>query len=253
MARNINSAYRILEIVNQLRSAADKTITKEVWSDIFKITEKDQNKKSVVISRCLADLHDEVEYISSEMESYEFTSNLYIPSLNKCKTAFAIKFLETQWSQPKQQLSNEVPIVLGFLSEILPNEELLIEQSSLEELTKLAEDLRKTLKKSTLPSYAKSIIEKHLFKIEDALISYKSIGAKAFQEVMKSAYGEVIANEEIFIQAKGSKELGKLSMLWQKTKNVIDGVVSSNDRIEGVKGMAEKGIKLLEFIDKLNV
>lgn len=79
------------------------------------------------------------------------------------------------------------------------------------------------------------------------------MGSKAFQDVLKSAYGEVITNEELFISAKGSKEFGKLANIWQKTKKLVDGVISANKSIDGFTGMADKAVKLLEFIDKLNV
>jgi len=133
----------------------------------------------------------------------------------------------------------------------LPNEEDLVDPASLEELSKMAADLRVLLKESTLPAHTKNIIEKHLSKIEEAISSYSIVGAKALEEVMQSAYGEVISNEAIFKEAKGSEELSKLSNIWQKTKSVLDGVVSTNKRIGGVQGMAEKGHSLIEFIQGL--
>ena len=159
----------------------------------------------------------------------------------------------SKWQSMKQQITPEVPIALGFCSEILPNEESLINEDDLGELKKMAADLRKSLSESTLPEYTQSIIEKHIVKIEEALAKYRAVGAKAFEEVMQSAYGEVIANEQAFKEAKGSPELGKLSSMWQKTKSILDGVVDANRRIGAIGGMAEKGQKVLEFLNNLNV
>ncbi len=251
MAKNINSAYRIKEILDSTKSKNDKTPAYEVWAEIFDLSENDQHKRNFCISRCLADLHDEVEHVRSEMLKAGYTSNLYEPTLNKCNAIFAVQHIPGQWAQPKQQITPEVSTVLGFCSEVLPNEEDLVDQTSLEELRKMASELRETLKDSTLAPYLKNIIEKHLSKIEEAISSYRAVGAKALEEVMQSAYGEVISNEEIFKEAKGSEELSKLSALWQKTKSVLDGVVSVNKRIGGVQGMAEKGQSLLELIQNL--
>ena len=251
MAKNINSAYRIKEILDSVKTKADKLPAHEVWSEIFGLIETDQHKKNFSISRCLADLHDEVEHVRSEMLKAGYTSNLYNPTLNKCNSIFAVQLIPGQWAQPKQQITPEISTVLGFCSEILPNEEDLVDPTSLEELSKMAADLRELLTESTLPPYTKNIIDKHLSKIEDAISSYSVVGAKALEEVMQSAYGEVISNEEIFKEAKGSKELSKLSSIWQKTKSVLDGVVSANKHIGGVQGMAEKGQSLIEFIQEL--
>ncbi|EKT4488261.1 MULTISPECIES: hypothetical protein [Shewanella] len=251
MAKNINSAYRIKSILDKVKGKADKTPAHEVWSEVFGLNESDQHKRNFAISRCLADLHDEVEVIRGEMLKAGYTSSLYEPSLNKCNATFAVQLIPGHWAQSKQQITPEVLTVLGFCSEILPNEEELIDQSSLDELRKMAVELREALRGSTLPPYTQNIIEKHLSKIEEAISSYKAVGAKALEEVVQSAYGEVILNEGVFKEAKGSEELNKLSSIWQKTKNLLDGVVSANKRIAGVQGMAEKGQSLLEFIQGL--
>lgn len=60
-------------------------------------------------------------------------------------------------------------------------------------------------------------------------------------KVMQSAYGEVIAIEAVFEEASGSDEIGKLSLMWQKAKSVLDGFVDTNKRIGAMQGMAEKG------------
>lgn len=253
MAKNINSAYRIKEIINSARNKAENINTHEVWADIFGIKEADQNRKNFSISRCLADLHDEVEHVRSEMQRLGYSVNLYNSSLNKCNSVFAVHAIMSSWKSLKQQITPEVAIALGFCSEILPNEEDLLDEESLEQLRKLAKDLRETLEKSTLPQYTISIIQKHLVKIEEALTTYKIVGAKALDEVLQAAYGEVIANEAIFEQAKGSTELSKLSLMWQKTKSVLDGIATSNDRLGAIQGMAEKGQKVIEFLENFNV
>ena len=253
MPKNINSAYRIREILNIAKTKQDKSLAHEVWADIFQIDEQDQHKKNVAISRCLADLHDEVEFVRSEMTKLGFTENLYSSSLNKCNAVFAVQSLMGTWQAPKQQITPDVPVALGFCSEILPNEEDLIDEDSLDELKKMASDLRECLVSSELPIYTKQIIEKHLRKIEEAITKYKAVGAKALEEVMQSAYGEVIASEGIFEEARGSKELSKLSAMWQKTKSVLDGVASTNKRLGGIQGMAEKGQKVIEFLENINV
>lgn len=253
MAKNINSAFRIREILNSVKEKAITKITHDVWGEAFNISEKNIQKKVFTVSRCLADLHDEVELVRNDMLTLGYTSNLYEPSLNKCNGIFSVQSIMGKWQPLKLQITPDIIIALGFCSEIIPNEEDLIEQASLDELSGLAGDLRETLKDSVLPPYTKSIIEKHLSKIEGAISSYRAVGAKALEDVMQSAYGEIVANETVLQKEKGSEELSKLSKLWQKTKEVLDGAVSINKRIGAVQGMTKKGQKLIEFLQDLNV
>ncbi|MGS0726363.1 hypothetical protein ACVBIO_14905 [Shewanella sp. 0m-8] len=251
MAVNINSAYRVREILKIVSTKPDKTPCHEVWSEVFKIEETDASRKNFRISRCLADLHDEVEFIRSEMLKLGYSSELYNSSLNACNSIFAVQLITSQWSSPKQQIRPEILVALGFCSEILPNEEELVDLTNLEELASMAAELKSTLASSTLPPYTIHIIEKHLSKIEDAISKYRAVGSKALEEVVQSAYGEVIANEEAFKEAKGSTEVQKLSAMWQKTKSVLDGVVSAEKRLGAAQGMAQKGSDLLEFIQHI--
>ncbi|MEO2282057.1 hypothetical protein [Pseudoalteromonas pernae] len=253
MPQNINSAYRIREILNSLRSKPDNTPTHEIWAEVFSLEESDQDRKNVSIARCLADLHDEVELVRDEMLKLGYSENLFDSSLKKCNTVFAVQSIMGQWKGHKQQITPEVIVALGFCSEILPNEEELIDESNLDELRDMASDLRASLTQSNLPVHTKHIIEKHLNKIDEAIFKYKVVGAKALNEVMQSAYGEVIVSEAVFEEARGSEELGKLSAMWQKTKSVLDGVVDTNKRIAAMQGMAEKGQKVLEFLENINV
>lgn len=253
MAKNINSASRILSIIDSVKAKSDATPVHDVWGEVFSIENKDRSRKTFAVSRCLADLHDEVEFVRSEMTRLGYSENLYNTTLNKCNALFAVQALMSKWQSMKQQITPEVPIALGFCSEILPNEEDPIDEDSLDDLKRMAADLREALSGSKLPKYTQNIIDKHITKIEEALAKYRAVGAKAFEEVLQSAYGEVIANEQAFKEAKGSAELGKLSAMWQKTKSALDGVVDANRRLGAAGGMAEKGQKVLEFLDKLNV
>ena len=247
MSNNINSAFRIKSVLETVRKHKDNVKVHEVWSELFSIEEEDVSLRNFSIAKHLSELHQEVENIKSEMSKQDFSQSLYLPSLTKCNSLFGVHVLMSTWNSVNKNITGEVMTVLGFCEEILPNEEQLIDVEDLEKLKELAGELREALSSSELPERALKIISKHLEAIESAIASYQVVGAKAFEETIKSAYGEVIANQEIFEEAKGSVELGKLALLWQKTKTVLDGVVSVNKRLGGMQGIIEKGQKLVEF------
>ncbi|TOB30563.1 hypothetical protein, partial [Vibrio parahaemolyticus] len=76
----------------------DKAPSHQVWAEVFKIEETDASKKNFRISRCLADLHDEVELIRSEMVKLGYSPELYNSSLNSCNNVFAVQLVTSQWS-----------------------------------------------------------------------------------------------------------------------------------------------------------
>ena len=88
MAKNVNSAYRSREIINAVKSNQDKTPVHEVWASVFSIEEPDRHRRNFAISRCLADLHDEVELVRNEMLKLGYSEDLYTPSLNRCNSIF---------------------------------------------------------------------------------------------------------------------------------------------------------------------
>lgn len=251
MAVHINSAYRVREVLKMISKKPDKTPCHEVWAEVFKIEESDLSRKNFRISRCLADLHDEVELVRSEMLKLEYSPELYASSLNSCNSIFAVQQVTGQIVSLKQNIKPEVLITLGFCSEILPNEEELIDVTNLDELAKMATELKAKLASSTLPQYTISIIEKHLNKIEEAISKYRAVGSKAFSEVIQSAYGEVIDNGDIFKESKDTPEVQGLANMWQKAQTVLDGVVSANKRLGAAEGMANRGADMIEFIQNI--
>ncbi|MCP5415210.1 MAG: hypothetical protein H6961_11460 [Chromatiaceae bacterium] len=251
MPTNINAAFRIREILESVVGNPDNEQVLKVWAKLFEIQEPNQHRRGVAVSRVLADLHDEVELVRSEMNRLGYSPGLYDGALDKCNRVFAGHAIMGQWNSLKQHITADVRIALGFCSEILPNEENQIDLSDLQDLRALAAELRAQLEKSELSARAKAVVEKHLAKIEEALASYAAVGVKGLEEAMQSAYGEVITNEAVFEEAKGSTELGMLSKLWKKTKTVIDGVTTINKGLGSAQGIAEKGRQLIEYIQNL--
>jgi hypothetical protein len=249
MAKNINSAYRVREILKLVSSQNDKLKVNEVWSSIFGLEEKNPAKVNSTLSRLLADLHDEVESTREDMFALEYSNELFSPSLDKCNQIFSPHLLMATWQSVKQQLNPEVINTLGFCSEILPNEEDLVDIKQLEELKDLALKLRESLANSTLPKHVLRTVKKHLVKIEDALILYKISGIKEFGEALQAACGEVVTNEELHDpQIIKTEEVSLLKKTWSKSKEIMDGVVSAEKRISAVNKVAEKSQGLIEYI-----
>ena len=217
MSENKNSALRIKNLLEQARSIPNKPVA-EVWKEIFNINVEDNNKLHFEVSRCLNLLHDEVEFLRGEMKETNYSAYLYDPSINKINQIIGVHTITASWDGYQKQITPEIILCLGFCSEILPPDEKDVSEEEIGEIIELVNSLEENLIDSDLPPYTKRIIRKHIDKIKDALESYTIIGAKAFNDVVQAAYGEVIDNAAIFEESKDSKEVAGLAKVWQKVK-----------------------------------
>lgn len=250
MSENKNSALRIKTILTQASKIPNKAVT-EVWRDIFNIEAKDGNKLNFEVSRCLNLLHDEVEVLRDLMGKTNYSHNLYDPSLNRINQIIGVHTITSKWESYKKQITPEVILCLGFCSEILPPDEKEIPEGELKEIIELVHSLESSIVDSSLPSYVRRIISKHIDNITQALESYTVVGARAFNDVVQSAYGEVIDNAAIFEEAKESSEVRRLAKIWQKVKVISDNAVVLEKVISATGKLAEHTTKAIEFIQRL--
>jgi len=251
MNDHINSAFRVLDILERAKKKGEKEKVHEVWAAIFEIEEADQNKKNFEVSRCLNQLHEEVETIRRQMSSTDFQSKLYEPWLNRINGILAVHALMNEWQGMKNTISGEVLLCLGFCKQILPDEESLIDEADVKELDEILASLEATLSDSTLPEFTQNLIRTHVESIRRALHSYNIVGAKALQAAMKSAVGEVVANDVVFTDARESEEVTKVGELLRKLHCVTEKIVKSEKVVSAGVNLGQHGAKALEIIEKL--
>jgi len=245
-----NSAFRIKQLLEKAKNIPNQAVA-EVWKDIFKIEAENNNKLHFEVSRCLNLLHGEVEFLREEMTSTEYSPFLYDPYLNKINQIIGIHTINSSWQSYQKQIAPEVILCLGFCSEILPADEHEIPGDQIEEITKLVQSLEASINDSVLPAYTKKIIQKHILKIREALESYTIIGAKAFNDVVQAAYGEVIDNGSIFEESKSSEEVSNLARIWNKVKAVSDDAVIVDKGVSATQNLAEHTARAIEYIQGL--
>lgn len=251
MSNHINSAFRVLEILEKAKNKGEREKVADVWASIFGIEISDQNKRNFEISRCLNQLHDEVEIVLHQMSATNFESKLYNPWLNRLGNIFAVQTLMSEWQGVRNIISGEILLCLGFCQQILPDEESLIDEEDVQELQEILESLEAMLGGSTLPNYTQKIIRNHVDSIRLALRSYNIVGAKAFQAAMNSAIGEIVANDVVFADAKESDEVTKVGVLLRKLHGVTETIVKSEKFVSASVKLGQHGARALEIIEKL--
>lgn len=241
----------MLDLLSKASRHEDSHKVFEVWADVFEIDENDQNKINLEISRCLNLMQDEIDSIQKDMglpALDEFHCASILKSVNQL---FAVHMLMSGWQGQRDKLTREVFLCLGYCREVLPDEESLISKNDFDEIHQLLNTLGSQLENSSLPSHTNNIIKNHIDGILKALHSYKIVGAESLQQAMKTIVGDVIVNEEIFSEAKGSKEIGTLKKLFRKVQTVSDKVVKTEKLLTSGAEIAQHGSKALEVFQSL--
>lgn len=189
MENKTNSAIRLNNIIYNAYNDSNKS-TIDVWKNVFKINESNKHAKEIAVIDCLNDLNNEFELFKVKMKETNFSENLYKKEMTQLQQHLIVPTgINGDWQPRKQQISDVQFKILDFCSEILPNDEILINNEEIEELKKLLDELEDFIENNSLPMDLNNIIKKHISKVKTALYSYNIKGANVFDEVLQSAYG----------------------------------------------------------------
>lgn len=221
MPKHINSASRLLLILQQASSIADQTQTLEAWAKLLGVEEEKSRRPLVVAERVQA-AHRELRLMVEALEADNFTKNLYEGHVNRIEHALSILLLPATWNQVKQYVTADVLTALAFCAEILPDEESQISDQDIAEIRSRLAELRESLVDANLPARLRSLIQHHVELIEVALAEYPIAGAKVFRKAGREALGEIIEAKDSISPARDSPAVSKLEAMWKKVNEITD-------------------------------
>lgn len=242
MPKNINSASRLVTLINSIPGHPDNTQTLEVWAKLFNISEQNPNKKAAVVSQRLSAMYRELELIREQMRNANYSESLYAGPISKVENALSTMLLPTTWNQVRQYLTSETLVALSFCSEILPDEETQIDSEEMSEIRAQVDDLRASLENSQLPVRLRALIEHHIELILTALAEYPITGAKALREAARTALGEIVEVKDAVAERREAPEISKLGGLWKKVNQAADAALKA----EKLAQLGQKAWAMLE-------
>lgn len=250
MSKHINSASRVYNIFSRIKASNSQSTMISVWSDIFSIKENDVHKKNFEISRCLNLLHEELLLISESMDNSDFSGELYKPYLKQVLSIASVQSINGNASSYQNILKPEVLLSINYCSEIISDEEKEINIDDLEEVLNLISNLENELENKDLPNHLKSIILKNIKEIKEAIHSYNIVGVKAFHNVIKNAYGDVILNQEVF--KENNQEINVLVDIWNKVLSVSNGIIKIENTVNAGSKLIEHSSKAIDLFNGMS-
>lgn len=222
MPKNINSASRLVALLQSIPAHPDNTQTLEVWAKLFDVGEQNPNKKAAVVGERLSAMYRELELMCEQMQKANFSEDLYASSASRVEQALSTMLLPATWNQARQYLTPETFVALSFCGEILPDEETQIGSEELSEIRAQIEVLRASLADSQLPPRLHALVEHHIKLILTALAEYPISGAKVLREAARTALGEIIEVKETITEYREAREISKLGEVWKKVNQTAD-------------------------------
>jgi len=222
MAKNLNSATRLLRILEKASEYQDNTQALEAWSKLLGVAAENPNRKAVEVSELVHAMHRELDLAAAGLAGANFSKSLYESAFTRIEHAISPMLLPATWNQVKQYLTPDVLTALAFCTEILPDEENQISAEELAAIRQKVEELRATVADTDTPARLRQLIQHHIELIDRALSEYSVVGAKALREAGRTALGEMIEVKNELGPVKSSHAVSKLESAWASVNKATD-------------------------------
>lgn len=180
MPKNINAAYRVINIFNSLKGQGGRE-TYKVLGSAFKITGADFDVRREVMKR-LPLLTDQIELILNNMVCTNYSENLYKNYLNGLIQWSNSFNLDADFTNYHSRIDGEVMLALNWCCEVLPNDEELIDSSIIHNWKERIIELLSELSSAELSSDLRQLLNKYLQLLRDALNNYQLVGLKTIED-----------------------------------------------------------------------
>lgn len=252
MPTHINSAYRVHAI---LFAACENHETNEkmweVFGDVFRIHINNGRKKIFEINRMLDLFYDEIENTRRQMEASNFSPDLYEDAFKIIEERITPGLIYNDWHSYRKTIES-ILRTLKFCSEVIPNEEELVNQEDLNSIEQLLQKLEEKLKDSDLPDQVTSFIRHQISLIRKAMRDYQVVGIKAFKTAFYEGYADCLINEEVILGNEDKEEISLLMKAWNGVKKAGEITIKAEKLLTAGSKIYELGEKFIDHIHKMN-
>lgn len=230
MTKNLNSAARLLRILERASEHQDATQTMEAWAKLLGVAVDNPNRRAVEVGELVNAMHRELHLAATGLAAANFSKSVYESAFMRIEHAISPMLLPTTWNNVKQYLTPDVLTALAFSTEILPDEESQISAEELFAIQQKVEELRATVADASTPTRLRQLIQHHVELIDRALLEYSVLGAKALREAGRTALGEMIEVKDELAPVKTSPAVSKLESAWATVNKAAD-IALKGDKI----------------------
>jgi hypothetical protein len=247
MPKNINSAFRIYQIMEKARLSDGGKSVHNMWLDVFEIKEGGM-KASHGVSENLSLVNLEMENVIKMMSEANFSSDIYRPYFDKLLNVINPQNLSQQWNQLRtHNLTEATMIVVRYCSEILPNEEDLLSEAEIQELELSVDQLLEKIKNGSLPNSLKAIVEKNLKNIKRHLNKYGICGSQVLKDVASEIIPVILENSQVIKENEASEEIGMWEKICKGTSQLYKKAKKGEEVLSTIQKIYSEGKPIIDI------
>lgn len=244
MPQNINSAYRVYQILQKAAQQDPGRATGWIWANVFGYGKGEPEQtdelstRDTDVARALALLRDEIINARDQMLATDLSNDLYEDAFGGALKAISASSLRTGWSDFRQHLTQDRLLAIRFCSEVLPDQERLIDKKDLDDIEAQLASLRATIDERDLPADVRRFILGLVRTIERAIKDYPVSGAKAYRNAFVDAVASYGENEILIQENKGVSEMKTLDRIWKKFTDVTQKAETIQKFLKAASGFS---------------
>lgn len=108
MPKNINSASRLVALLQNIPNQQGNVQTLEAWALLFEINEPNHYKKAILVAERLGTMYREIDLVRNQMQEAMYSEALYAPALSRVEQALSSMLLPNTWQTVSQYLTPEL-------------------------------------------------------------------------------------------------------------------------------------------------
>lgn len=249
MKKHINSAYRIINILNKAMTQQEGLQNLDVWSNVFEINSNNPSLKINKVTEKLLLLENELNNTKLLMNKAPISKDNYKTALNAVQNVLNSNNLFNKWAQQRPILTREVFNLLDICSQLIPHEEDEITEEEINKILNEIEKLKKTIEEGNFSEQLQAFVIQQINLIEDAIKDYYIIGIRAFKSAFYEAHTILFRDQEIIKTDEGKKITKKIGNIWNLISTFSNKIIKTEKLISA-------GAKLIDFgdglLDKIN-
>lgn len=233
---NVNSAYRVHEVLSRASRLKLSRPAVLVWGKVFGTN----NEFETV--RLLGLLHEEAGLAKSQMKASNpsLSEDLYIQGFANVEESIRVARLGEDWENFRRFLLPDVLRQLKTCAELTPRQEESVDADDLEQLASDLWEFELAVKEGSLPDDVKAFIMGQISIIKRAILEYQIVGIRAFNTALGVSLVELSANSDLIEEHQDEPEVRQLGTLWGRVFGIVE-------RFNSLANAVDAGRKLLEL------
>lgn len=247
---NNNCASRTRWLLSNALRENDGTPVIEAWANVLK-PNHDPDYDHYEVLKLLDSLREELKLVQSELEKRKVPANLYEPHLKNAFDSTQVNSLGSGWANYRKHITGELLVCLSFAAFIIGENEFQFEDSDIDEIENLINELKESLEDAGIDPVLKQFVSSQVEILSRSLDEYRIKGNKSFKGTYIEGLSQIVENEIVIKTNREDPLVRKLKSVWEKIQQITKKAAEANKTIDTWGKVIDKGSEVMDYLSKL--